>query len=368
MVTTQQDLLARQLISGGQSFPQTPIPQGFGGTPQGFGAVTPEIIPTTGRQAAPVAPVRAEQLAQGLTGGGVVPSPTPQVSPIVSPAGGALDIQQALAESLLEQSQDRSASPLVRGIASFLGTQQLGKVREGRAEIGRAEGERERRLEELEIRKGEAQIGKFEAEAAKLEREVLGGGDPKEVFKQETVLRKEFTSLSSDYFKQRDGFGRLRSVADGTPAGDLAMIFNFMKINDPTSVVRESEFKTAQDAKAWLGRAEKKGTIVPNNVRTAIQGALDGTLLLPEQREDFLKQANNLFDAANRQHNKRIEEFTGIAKRTGLNVENVAIDLGLAEEEATEEQVEAGQIAETPIPQTTFSPEEIQAELSNRGL
>jgi len=101
-----------------------------------------------------------------------------------------------------------------------------------------------------------------------------------------------------DFRKVGDAFNRILAVSK-TPsaAGDLALIFNFMKILDPGSVVRESEFRTAEQARAWLSKADDTNITVPTAVRTAINKAVTGQKLLPEQRADFVQQSRNLFDS-----------------------------------------------------------------------
>ena len=80
--------------------------------------------------------------------------------------------------------------------------------------------------------------------------------EPADRFDPETKLRNEYTGFAKDYQKQNAAFGRIQAAAnDPTPAGDLALIFNYMKLLDPGSTVREGEFATAQGAMAALGRA-----------------------------------------------------------------------------------------------------------------
>ena len=44
-----------------------------------------------------------------------------------------------------------------------------------------------------------------------------------------------------------------------------------MRMNDPESVVRESEFRTAEQAKGWLGKMDKDGREIPAFIRGFIQ-------------------------------------------------------------------------------------------------
>lgn len=118
-------------------------------------------------------------------------------------------------------------------------------------------------------------------------------------------FRKEYVGLQStkDFGKQAAAYTRVvASAEDPSAAGDLALIFNFMKVLDPGSVVREGEFATAASARAELTRASEKGTLVPAVVQQAIQRLESGLRLLPEQRNDFLNRAGMLYSSAEDMH------------------------------------------------------------------
>ena len=127
-----------------------------------------------------------------------------------------------------------------------------------------------------------------------------------------STFRKEFNALSADFRKIRDSFERIKVAAnDPSAAGDLAIIFNFMKILDPGSVVRESEFATAANSAG-----------VPDQIRNLWNKALTGERIA-FNRDDFVNQARNLFGAQQETQNKLAERYTGIAERFGVNPENV---------------------------------------------
>lgn len=149
----------------------------------------------------------------------------------------------------------------------------------------------------------------------KLERDKLSTGpkvDPK-VFEQEQKLRKEVNDITKDYRKINDSYGRIRaSVQDPSAAGDLALIFNYMKMLDPGSVVRESEFATAQNAGG-----------VPARVRATFNKLIKGERLDDTQRDDFFNRSNMLYTEATKNFQKRITSYRGIAERAGLDSQNV---------------------------------------------
>lgn len=182
----------------------------------------------------------------------------------------------------------------------------------------------------LEVDKVKAEIEKIKAQT----NEVAGSpGSPSEkTVKIEQQLRKEFVKNSQQYVDQRDAIGRIKAVGrSATAAGDLALVFNYMKLLDPGSVVRESEFKTAEQAKSWLSKSEEGGVIIPSSVKTAIQKAdpnKSGAFLLPAQRNDFLNQADKIFKKSDGQHSKRKGEYKRIIDQyPGVKSNRVLIDL-----------------------------------------
>lgn len=188
--------------------------------------------------------------------------------------------------------------------------------------------ERTLALKEKEFNQG---VKEFERAATQT------GLGSEEAFKRGTKLRGEFTNLSKDFILQRDAFGRVQAAAeDPSAAGDLALIFNFMKVQDPGSVVRESEFATAQNAAG-----------VPDRIRAQYNKVLSGERLTPEQRNDFVGRTEKIFNSSQKQHNKRIGVYTNLSQKLGVDPDTVVIDLARATEEAAKEVERAA----VPAPQ-----------------
>jgi hypothetical protein len=134
------------------------------------------------------------------------------------------------------------------------------------------------------------------------------------VFDQTTKLRNEFTQTSGEYIKSKDAFGRIQASAeDPSAAGDFALVFNFMKVLDPGSTVREGEFKAAADAGALTDRFAQK----------AYDQIASGRLLSESQRSDFVGRSRKLFNKAIQSQSRNIDRFTGIAERNKLPVEDI---------------------------------------------
>lgn len=129
-------------------------------------------------------------------------------------------------------------------------------------------------------------------------------------------LRKEFTQQSKDFFGVNESMARIRSSAnDPSAAGDLALIFNYMKVLDPGSVVRETEFATAQNAAG-----------VPERIRAKYNQVINGERLAPDQRADFVDRAEKLFEGQRAIHSRRVDEYSRIAESIGADPRQVIVD------------------------------------------
>lgn len=112
----------------------------------------------------------------------------------------------------------------------------------------------------------------------------------KEGFDRESALWKEYMAAEpvKTYQALRNSYERIRqsAAADSGP-GDLGLIFNYMKMLDPGSVVREGEFATAENA----GGVGQQISNIYNKI-------VNGERLTPELRQQFLKAAESLYSEA----------------------------------------------------------------------
>jgi len=144
--------------------------------------------------------------------------------------------------------------------------------------------------------KRSADVRKYEREAPlkKLQLSSLIDKKESERRKDRTAFRKEWQGLKEviDMKDQVFAYSRLREAAaldkDNPLArgvGDLALVFNFMKLLDPGSVVRESEFRAAAGAGS-LG----------NKLQNFYDKPLTGALFTPEVRADFVARATKFLE------------------------------------------------------------------------
>jgi hypothetical protein len=132
----------------------------------------------------------------------------------------------------------------------------------------------------------------------------------------EAKLRSEYANATKVFRDVRDSFGRVQASRDDA-VGDLSLIFGYMKMLDPGSVVREGEFATAQNAAG-----------IPDRVRNAYNRAINGERLGEAQREAFKRQASDLFSVASGDEKKIRQGVTRVAQNYGLRLDNIFLDEG----------------------------------------
>ena len=131
---------------------------------------------------------------------------------------------------------------------------------------------------------------------------------------QSDKLRGEVNKLAKElqFVDTFTAFNRIAASNDGTPAGDLALIFNYMKMLDPGSTVREGEFATAQNATGVAGRVVN----LYNNLLT-------GERLDDDQRDNFTTQADKIFEKAKGGFEQTVKPILNIGKNRGLTQEDI---------------------------------------------
>lgn len=241
--------------------------------------------------------------------------------------------QRALAEALKAkiqgQQQQANFDRAWGGLGLMGGTDMMQRM--GQAQLGEA------RHQDALAHQGEqgmAGVGEFKAGSAlkramaarqfAQEKELLGlkaeQEKTKRGFDAEEGLRKELMGNPVTKATQEvaTAFGRVQNAAaDPSPAGDIALVYGFMKMMDPGSTVREGEFATAQNAGG-----------VPQQIVSMYNKALNGQRLAPEIRADFLKKSKGLYDVQVGRYGALEKSYRGLAEGSGANPDRVAIPLG----------------------------------------
>lgn len=148
---------------------------------------------------------------------------------------------------------------------------------------------------------------------------IVDPGIPREGPKLSDIntLRDDYTKASETFTVMRDSFAKMEAAAqDESGYGDVALIFSFMKMLDPDSVVRESEY----------GTVEVIGNI-PDNIKRSYIAATKGEKLLPEQRAGILALSERYFRQAYEMQKIQEQTYTERAQRAGMNPDDVLSDV-----------------------------------------
>ena len=165
-----------------------------------------------------------------------------------------------------------------------------------------------------------AQTKKLGVETAKaaLELEALkstGGLDPTKTFEQEEKLRKEYQGRTKVYGELGTTFNNIKSSAEAKNGpGDIALITGFMKMLDPGSVVRETEFATARDTAGLYERLLNTS----QKLQSGQLFALDS-----KQRQEYVNLAKQYLDSAQKKAGEDKKALGVVVKNYRLNPDNV---------------------------------------------
>lgn len=210
-----------------------------------------------------------------------------------------------------------------RGAAAgaVTGGQTVSAIEESRKESEKTQREidKESRKEKREDAKFEREIGVKEKEAGIKAEE---RADKKRVKGIELAqnLRKERSGLkiSGDTQTSAVAIQKIRNSSSGkNVADDMALVFNYVKMLDPGSTVREGEYATAEQARG-----------VPSEVLATYNKLTKGQRLTPAQRKDFLKSAESQWGAQLEKQKKIDSRFEDIAKRAGIDPVDILVPFG----------------------------------------
>lgn len=241
--------------------------------------------------------------------------------------------QQALASALRGQQQEGREEGVRRGTA-YLG---LLSGDEGAQSFGRAlMGEGAADLREQSLAQGAERLRQqslAQQRSAELSERRLGIQENQWKQRQESAevkaaakktadtlqieegLRKEVMGnpVTRAYLEAKVAYEKVqRAAAAPSPENDLALIFGYMKVLDPGSVVKQDEFANAQNAAG-----------VPERVRNQWNRMLNGERLGDDQRAGFVASARGQFGAQEATFQQLINAYRGVAQRSGARVDNV---------------------------------------------
>lgn len=196
--------------------------------------------------------------------------------------------------------------------------QELGEARlaqqQGLAEMKLAQ-QQEEAAAKAEAARQKATAGAAAAKAQSGKKEDAAG------IKLEGDLRKEFQALPAykNYQLALVAFDQIqRSAKDPSPAGDIAVITNYMRSLDPTTGVKEQEFQNAQSAGGFDDKA-----------RAGWERIMSGKRLSDTQRQDFVRAAESNTRALKDPYDRAAKYYKGLAESYKVNPERVGTPVGM---------------------------------------
>lgn len=135
--------------------------------------------------------------------------------------------------------------------------------------------------------------------------------------KAEGDLRKELqgNKVYKDYEDAQVAFDKVKAAAaDPNAQSDIALIYAVMKVFDPGSVVKETEFATAANAGG-----------VPERIRNYFNRTRNGERLSAEQRAEFVKVAEGQLGAYRQAYERLAESYKGLASGSGIDPNRVVL-------------------------------------------
>jgi hypothetical protein len=135
-----------------------------------------------------------------------------------------------------------------------------------------------------------------------------------QTFSNENTLRDEYTTQTAPFRTISDAYKKIMSTADNG-AGDMSLLYQYVKLLDPNSVVRESEFATAAASGSFGER-----------VQGEVNRILSGQRMAPSLRQSFRNEATNIYNNQRNSTEQTAERYRGLAESYGLNPTRVVVE------------------------------------------
>lgn len=130
-------------------------------------------------------------------------------------------------------------------------------------------------------------------------------------FNNLTTLITKYKPLNDEVSTLQQGFAAIKGfdLNHTNPSTDQALIFSFMKVLDPASVVREKEYATAQNNASILDTFAA-------NWKKAIDG--EGILTI-KQRKNIIDEMNRLYKNKSGEYQKQIDQAKSVGEAYGID-------------------------------------------------
>jgi hypothetical protein len=155
---------------------------------------------------------------------------------------------------------------------------------------------------------------KLEADATAAEAEAAAG--PEINVDDEASFRREYNSITSGFRDVQSSYGRIKATDATTPAGQLSLVYQYMKMLDPGSTVMQGEQASASNAAG-----------VPDRVKNLYNSIIQGKPLSAAQVTDFTNQADRLYVRSLQDYDQARTTYEGLAGMYGFDAARTVPDL-----------------------------------------
>lgn len=166
-----------------------------------------------------------------------------------------------------------------------------------------------------------AQKNKNDAESNKLKAsELANEKDYKkqnDLFNRTEGIRKEYTNHPTTKNTQllSEAMGKIQS-AKGDATGDMSLIYGFMKLQDPSSSVKEGEYAQAEQTRG-----------IDSSIVALYNKARKGDKLDPEQRASIKESAANIYKSQLEQQKSVDEQYGKLAAKQGVPIDQAVMPM-----------------------------------------
>ena len=140
--------------------------------------------------------------------------------------------------------------------------------------------------------------------------------DPTAVAKAAMGFQNDYRAATKSSYARAQAYeSMMQAAADPSAKGDLTMVYSFIRALDPDSVVREGEVKLVEANRS-----------IPDQIKGYAQKLATGKNLLPEERQDLIKQARTLTETDYKRSRNDVKAYRDNAGRLGLDPDLYAPD------------------------------------------
>jgi hypothetical protein len=137
-----------------------------------------------------------------------------------------------------------------------------------------------------------------------------------DTFGRANTLRDEHKSLTGEFRNVQTAWTNIQQASkSNTGAGDMAMLYSFIKLLDPNTGVKDAEYQAAALSGSYGER-----------IQGAFQRALTGERLPDSLRQAFVAEAKTLYTTQRRGYDHVSKQYRDMAVRHGLKPEDVVPD------------------------------------------